>query len=168
MSDYISVNKGLNDVEIYKQLLPQLESLIVATEPLITGLANFSAAIYSAFEKISWAGFYFLKNNILYLGPFQGKPACTAIDIGSGVCGKAAKLKQTLIVPDVNKFPGHIACDPESKSEIVVPLINAGNVLGVFDVDSTKIDAFSADDKFFLEKAINSLIKKLNIKSFNF
>ncbi len=168
MSEYIAINRGVNDVDIYKQLLPQLDALISEEEPLITSLSNFTAALYFAFEKISWAGFYLVKNEYLYLGPFQGKPACTVIKIGTGVCGKAAKLRQTVIVEDVNKFPGHIACDPASRSEIVVPVISSGELFGVLDVDSARLAAFNEDDKFFLEKAVNSLLKKSDFVSFKF
>ncbi len=168
MTDYISINTGLSDVEIYKQLLPQLDALISAEEPAITALANFSAAIYFAFEKISWAGFYLIKDDVLFLGPFQGKPACTVIKIGEGVCGKSAKLRQTVIVEDVEKFPGHIACDPKSRSEIVVPIIQSSELFGVLDVDSRKLASFNADDKFFLEKAVNLLMKKIDFNSIKF
>ena len=158
----ISINKSLPDTEIYNGLVPQIENLIDADLPLVSNLANVASALKFSFEKISWVGFYLLKNNKLYLGPFQGKIACTEIGIGSGVCGKSAELKETIIVEDVDKFPGHIACDSGSRSEIVVPLIKNNLCCGVLDLDSYRLSAFNSIDKKFLEKICCILTDKFS------
>ncbi len=163
MSETLLINKSLSEKEIYESLLPQMESLINPVDPLISNLSNITAALKEAFDKISWVGFYLLKENKLYLGPFQGKVACTVIEIGKGVCGTSAQKNETIIVEDVEKFPGHIACDSGSRSEIVVPLITNSKVIGVLDMDSYQLSAFGNTDKIFLEK-ICSIIT--NIFSF--
>ncbi|MCI0706281.1 MAG: GAF domain-containing protein [Ignavibacteriae bacterium] len=142
---------------IYKEILPQIQSLVAGETDLIANLANTTSALKLAFRNISWVGFYFLKGNELVLGPFQGKPACVRIALGRGVCGTSAATKATLIVPNVHEFPGHIACDPDSKSEIVVPILKNNNVLGVFDVDSASFDTFDKIDKQYLEELCNWL-----------
>ena len=124
---------------IYKELLPQLESLVAGEKDFIANLANISAALKQALPYASWIGFYLLKDVELVVGPFQGKVACTRIRIGSGVCGTAAEQKKTIIVPNVYEFPGHIFCDPDSKSEIVVPLLKNGNVIGVLDLGQCRV-----------------------------
>lgn len=162
MSESVSINKNLSDQEIYKTLIQQLKGLINADEPIISNLSNISAALNEAFDKISWVGFYFLKNDRLFLGPFQGKVACTVIDLGKGVCGTAAQKKETIIVEDVNKFPGHITCDAGSKSEIVVPIISDGELFGVLDLDSYIYSAFNEVDKRYLEEIISYLVSEIN------
>ncbi|MFN3693564.1 MAG: GAF domain-containing protein, partial [Ignavibacterium sp.] len=119
MAEVLEVKKDAQLSEQYELLIKQLKSLLSKEERLITNLANLAAALKQTFDKISWVGFYLFDGEILYLGPFQGKIACTTIKIGKGVCGTAAEKGETIIVPDVNKFPGHIFCDPDSKSEIV-------------------------------------------------
>lgn len=162
MAETITINKSLSEEEIYKSLLPQIESLLNHNEPLISNFANVTAALKEAFDKISWVGFYFLKDNTLFIGPFQGKTACTAIQMGKGVCGTSAKNKETIVVEDVDKFPGHIACDANSKSEIVVPLIKNEKVIGVLDIDSHEYAAFGQIDKKYLEKLLQIITGKLS------
>ncbi len=152
--------KGETKEEIYSELLPQIKSLIEGETDLIANLANVTSALKQAFETFSWVGFYLMKEGELVLGPFQGKLACTRIKIGSGVCGTSALKKETIIVPDVEKFPGHIYCDPDSKSEIVVPIIKDGEVLGVLDIDSYRLNNFDEVDKIYLEKLVGLLISK--------
>lgn len=164
MSESITVNKTLSDKEIYENLLPQIFSLINSDEPLISNFSNVTAALKEAFDKISWVGFYFLKEKKLFLGPFQGKVACSAIEIGNGVCGNAAERKETIIVDNVDKFPGHIACDSGSRSEIVIPLMNSEKFFGVLDIDSYRFSAFNETDKMFLEKLCLHLVSKLELE----
>jgi len=152
--------KGETKEEIYSELLPQIKSLIEDEPDLIANLANVTSALKQAFPSFSWVGFYLMKSGELVLGPFQGKLACTRIKIGSGVCGTSALRKETIIVPDVEKFPGHIYCDPDSKSEIVVPIIKNGEVLGVLDVDSYELNNFDEIDKLYLEKIVELLLEK--------
>ncbi|MCL1933621.1 MAG: GAF domain-containing protein [Candidatus Azobacteroides sp.] len=134
---------------IYQSLLPQIRELIKIEEDRIANLANIAAALKQTF-KFFWVGFYIVKGNELVLGPFQGPPACTRIPLGKGVCGTAWKRQRTIIVPDVEQFPGHIACSSESKSEIVVPLFDKGKIVGVLDVDSDRPSAFDEIDAKYL------------------
>lgn len=166
MSESISIDKSLSEEEIYESLLPQIKALIVAGEPVISSAANITAALKEAFDKMSWVGFYFARHDTLYLGPFQGKSACTVIKKGKGVCGTALMKKETIIVEDVDNFDGHIACDSSSKSEIVVPLFAGGNVIGVLDADSYSASAFSQTDKFYLEKICETMSGILNLSDF--
>ncbi|MEJ2493577.1 MAG: GAF domain-containing protein [Ignavibacteriaceae bacterium] len=137
-----------SDEEGYKLLLKQLRSLLVKEEPELSNLANLTAAVKQTFKKIIWVGFYLFDGEKLYVGPFQGKVACSIIKMNEGVCGKAASTRETIIVPDVNKFEGHIACDEDSKSEIVVPIIKKDDSLfGVLDLDSAEYDSFNDTDK---------------------
>jgi L-methionine (R)-S-oxide reductase len=152
--------KGQTKDEIYSELLPQIKSLIEDESDLIANLANVTSALKQAFPSFSWVGFYLMKGGELVLGPFQGKLACTRIKVGSGVCGTAVLKKETIIVPDVEKFPGHIYCDPDSRSEIVVPIMKDGEVLGVLDIDSYELDNFDETDKFYLEKLVEILLEK--------
>lgn len=166
MTENLVIDKTKTDEEIYLSLLPQLEALINSEEPVISNLSNISAALKEAFDKISWVGFYLLKNDKLFVGPFQGKTACTLIKIGSGVCGTSAQNKETIIVEDVDKFPGHIACDAGSKSEIVVPLIKNEKLIGVLDVDSYALSSFNKVDKKYLEEICKLLADKLDLLNF--
>ncbi|MCL1894467.1 MAG: GAF domain-containing protein [Holophagaceae bacterium] len=141
----------------YQSLLPQISALIEDETDLIATLANVSAALATTFKWL-WTGFYIIKDQQLVLGPFQGQIACTRISHGKGVCGTAWKENRTLIVSDVEKFPGHIACSSLSKSEIVVPLRNTkGNVVGVLDVDSEFLDCFDETDSKYLEEVAHLL-----------
>ena len=141
--------------EQYQALLPQIKALIDGEEDLIANLANIAAALKQQFGWL-WVGFYLVKRDILVLGPFQGPVACTRIQKGRGVCGKSWELAQTLIVPDVEKFPGHIACSSLSKSEIVLPLFdNNETVTGVLDIDSEQLDTFDETDQRYLEEIVS-------------
>ncbi|MBS0365285.1 MAG: GAF domain-containing protein [Proteobacteria bacterium] len=131
----------------YAQLLSQLQSLLSGEHDLIANTANSAALLYGALPRVNWVGFYLLRGTELVLGPFQGKPACVRIPLGRGVCGTAAAQRRTVVVPDVHAFPGHIACDSDSRSEIVVPLLDAaGSLLGVLDVDSPHPERFDEED----------------------
>ncbi len=141
--------------ELYEHLAAQLRSLLEGERDLIANAANFSSLLYHSLPDLNWAGFYFLKGRELVLGPFQGKPACVRIEIGKGVCGTAAEQKQTIIVDNVHDFPGHIACDSASNSEIVVPLIRDGKLIGVLDVDSPSFSRFDDEDA----EGLNELVK---------
>jgi len=166
MAENISVDKNKSDEEIYLQILPQIKSLINPDEPIISNLSNVTAAFKEAFNKISWVGFYLLKDDKLYLGPFQGKAACTIIKVGSGVCGKSALEKETIIVENVDEFPGHIACDAGSKSEIVVPLLKNKKLFGVLDLDSYNYSSFNQIDKKYLENICVLLTEELDLEKF--
>jgi GAF domain-containing protein len=132
--------------ELYASLLSQLRSLLEGEHDFIANAANFAALLYGSLPDVNWTGFYLYKEGELVLGPFQGNPACVRIELGKGVCGAAAQLKQTLIVANVNEFPGHIACDSASNSEIVVPLIKDEQLIGVLDLDSPSFARFDEDD----------------------
>jgi len=135
----------------YARLRDELASLLAGERDLIANAANTAALIFGALPDVNWAGFYFLKDGELVVGPFQGKPACVRIALGRGVCGTAAAQRRTLLVPDVHRFPGHIACDTASRSEIVVPLIAAEGLLGVLDIDSPLPGRFDEADARGLE-----------------
>ena len=132
-------------------LYKQIESIIDKDLPLVSNLSNVSSLLYKIGD-INWAGFYLVQNDALYLGPFQGDVACTRIEKGKGVCGTSFVKKETIVVSDVNKFPGHIACSSLSKSEIVVPIIKEGLVKAVIDIDAPIFDRFHKEEKEFLEK----------------
>lgn len=133
--------------ELYRDLTAQLAALLEQEANLIANAANMAALIHHGLPDLNWTGFYFRDGAELVLGPFQGKPACVRIPIGQGVCGTAAARAETVLVPDVHEFPGHIACDPESRSELVVPLIDADGVLGVLDLDSPVRARFDEMDR---------------------
>jgi len=130
----------------YRELLPQLKALIEGEPDLVANLANAAAALRACIRASSWVGFYIVRAGELVLGPFQGNVACVRIAIGRGVCGTAARDRRTLIVPDVTRFAGHIACDAGSRSEIVLPIVRAGELVGVLDVDSYQLAAFDDID----------------------
>jgi len=161
MAEEIRIDKHLAEEEKYRLLVSQVKSLLVRENNLISNLSNFTAAVKDTFEKVSWVGFYLFDGNKLYLGPFQGKVACTNIEIGNGVCGTSALKRETIIVPDVNKFPGHIFCDGNSKSEIVVPLIKNKKLLGVLDLDSHEYNSFKEVDKKYLEEICKFLCEEI-------
>ena len=161
MSESLFMNKDASLDEQYQLLVKQIKSLLNKEDNLITNLSNFTAALKQTFSKISWVGFYLFDGSKLYLGPFQGKVACTEIKIGSGVCGTSAKKRETIIVENVDEFTGHIACDVESKSEIVVPIVKDGNLFGVLDLDSTEFGSFNSIDKKYLEELVNFLSKEI-------
>ncbi len=148
-----------NMTTMYNLLLKQIESIIDKDIPLVSNLANVASILYTM-EDINWAGFYLIDKDRLILGPFQGEVACTIIPLGKGVCGTAASKKETIIVDDVNTFKGHIACSCKSKSEIVVPILKANQLIGVIDIDSPIYSRFSNLEKEFLE-AVSYLLADL-------
>lgn len=144
--------------ELYAALRGQLESLLYGERDFIANAANFSSLLYHTLPDLNWAGFYIRRDEELVLGPFQGKPACIRIAMGRGVCGTAAASWSTLVVPDVHAFEGHIACDSASRSEIVIPLITDGRVIGVLDLDSPLYNRFDEDDREGLEKLVRIFV----------
>ena len=137
--------------ELYSDLLSQAKGLLHDEHDRVANAANFAALLYHSLADVNWVGFYFMKDGELLVGPFQGKPACVHIALGKGVCGTAAQSRKTQLVPDVNAFPGHIFCDGDSRSELVVPLVSKGEVIGVLDLDSPKLARFDAEDQQGLE-----------------
>jgi L-methionine (R)-S-oxide reductase len=136
----------------YADLAEQARGLLHGERDRIANAANFAALIYNALPDLNWAGFYFYDGNELVVGPFQGRPACVRIALGKGVCGSAAASRQTQLVRDVHAFPGHIACDAASRSEIVVPLYDGDRLIGVWDVDSPKLARFDEEDRAGMER----------------
>lgn len=155
MAEDLAIIEGSKE-EIYQSLLPQIKALIEGEPDLVANLANIAAALKEQFGWL-WVGFYLVKNDELVLGPFQGPVACTRISKGRGVCGAAWQQAETLIVPDVEKFTGHIACSSLSRSEIVVPLISNNEVVGVLDVDSELLNLFDETDKKYLEEVVGMI-----------
>ncbi len=155
MAEDLSILKG-SKIEQYESLLPQIEGLLHGENNLIANLANISAALKEQFNWW-WVGFYWVHEDELILGPFQGPVACTRIKKGRGVCGGAWEQGKTLMVEDVEKFPGHIACSSASKSEIVVPVFKNGNIVGVLDVDSELFAHFDETDQLYLEKIVRMI-----------
>lgn len=156
MSENLFIPEQASKTERYEAIIPQIESLISGETDLTANLANIAAALKEAFGFF-WVGFYLVKENQLVLGPFQGPIACTRISFGKGVCGTAWKEEKTQLVPDVEEFPGHIACSSASKSEIVVPVFKDGLVVMVLDVDSDRLDDFDAEDQKYLEQLMGIL-----------
>lgn len=147
--------------ELYETLVSTLESVLGDERDPIANLANAAALVWEALPDINWSGFYILRGKELVLGPFQGRAACVRIPLGKGVCGTAAARRETLVVADVNLFPGHIACDAASRSEIVVPLVSRGELLGVLDVDAPKESRFDEEDRAGLESVVRALAARL-------
>lgn len=143
-------------------VIKQLKALVEGEEDIIANLSNASALLNQFLEDINWVGFYLLKEDQLVLGPFQGLPACVRIPLGRGVCGTAAEKKETLRIADVHQFPGHIACDAASNSEIVVPLVSDGKVIGVLDIDSPSKNRFNEQDQAFLEEFVDVLMEHVS------
>lgn len=156
----------------YASLAAELEALLAGEHDLIANAANTAALIWGALPELNWAGFYFLKregpkreglqDGELVLGPFQGRPACVRIALGRGVCGTAARERRTVVVPDVNAFPGHIACDAASRSEIVVPLVAGTALLGVLDLDSPRLARFDEEDRAGLERLAAIFVRSVS------
>lgn len=150
----------------YRELNATLRSLIGGVPHLVANLANASALLYEKLDRLNWAGFYLVEDEKLVLNAFQGKVACIEIPIGRGVCGSAVAERKTLVVPDVHKFPGHIACDGASNSEIVIPLFKGDEIFGVLDIDSPVFDRFDDNDKAGLEEfasILSSELQKTNL-----
>jgi L-methionine (R)-S-oxide reductase len=161
MAESIAFSKAADRATVYAELAPQIEALIDDESDLVANLANVAAVLKEAFGFF-WVGFYLKKGDQLVLGPFQGPLACTRIDFDSGVCGHAYTTRETVIVPNVDEFPGHIACSSASKSEIVVPIFDAnGEVFGVLDVDSDRLDDFGDADREGLER----IVKLISVSS---
>lgn len=147
--------------EQYETVIKQLDALLTGESNVVANLANASALLNVFLQDINWVGFYVTEGNQLVLGPFQGLPACVRIPFGRGVCGAAVETKTTQLVADVHQFPGHIACDAASNSEIVVPLIKNGEVIGVLDIDSPNKDRFDEIDQTYLEKFVETLLNHI-------
>lgn len=147
--------------EQYQQLAAQAEALVAGEPDRVANAANLASLVFHALPEVNWAGFYFYDGNELVVGPFQGKPACVRIPIGKGVCGTAAQTGETQLVPDVHAFPGHIACDADTRSEVVIPLVHNGALVGVFDLDSPKPDRFDEIDKDGLESIAKAFLDSL-------
>lgn len=159
MAENLYIPENATKQEKYEALLPQIEALMAYESDLVANLANVSSALHQVFSWW-WVGFYWVKENELVLAPFQGPIACTIIAFGKGVCGTAWKEKKTRLVPDVEQFPGHIACSSATKSEIVVPIFNQNDeVMGVLDVDSERDDILDEIDVFYLEKIVKIITK---------
>ena len=156
--------EATSKAELYANLAAQLRSLLEGERDLIANAANFASLVYHSLPDLNWAGWYFEKDGELVLGPFQGKPACVRIAIGKGVCGTAAQQRQTLLVDDVHDFPGHIACDSASNSEIVVPLVSGDELIGVLDLDSPTLRRFDDDDARGLNELVNIFLKSLEYR----
>ncbi len=148
--------------KLYENLVLQLRSLLAGERDFIANAANFASLLYHSLPDLNWAGFYFLQDEELVLGPFQGKPACVRIAMGKGVCGVAAARRETIIVANVHDFPGHIACDSASNSEIVVPLVKEGRLLGVLDLDSPQFARFDDGDA----EGLNRLVAEFMVLGF--
>ena len=158
----INISAGTKK-EQYEQLLPQITALVNDEPNPVANMANIAAALKQTFSYYSWVGFYLFdsRSNELVLGPFQGKIACTRIGVGKGVCGTSFQRKETIVVPDVDKFPGHIYCDGGSKSEIVLPIIHNETTIGVLDVDSHSYNSFDEVDKKYLELLLSQITQKI-------
>ena len=148
--------------ELYDRLAAQLSSVLAGERDLIANAANFSSLVFQSLPDLNWAGFYFAKDGELVLGPFQGQPACVRIKLGQGVCGTSAAKCETVIVPNVHEFPGHIACDSASNSEIVVPLMKDSRLIGVLDLDSPRPSRFDQDDAAGLKTLVRILLSSVN------
>ena len=148
--------------EIPQSLAAQAEALLAGVSDPVANAANLSALLYHSLDEVNWAGFYFLREDRLIVGPFQGKPACVEIPLGRGVCGTAAETRQVQRVADVHAFEGHIACDADSRSEIVIPLVRKGELIGVLDIDSPVPDRFGPGDQALLEQVAGIYIRSLD------
>jgi len=155
------VHSGLPKAASYEELTRSLVALVEGETDALANLANAASLLAHSLDRINWCGFYLLRGEDLVLGPFQGKPACVRIPVGKGVCGGAAERRQTVVVPDVNRFPGHITCDPASRSEIVVPVIEENVLRGVLDVDSPETGRFDEEDRAGLEMFVAVLIPRV-------
>jgi GAF domain-containing protein len=160
------VDRHADRASIYAELARTVEALLAGERDLIANTANFAALVYRALPDLNWAGWYFLRGEELVLGPFQGKPACVRIGMGRGVCGTAAKRRISVLVPDVHAFPGHIACDSASRSELVVPALRPdGSLLGVFDLDSPALARFNEQDQCGIEALVRALVAGSDCKA---
>lgn len=156
------IDRSISGAERYRALEKSLESLLEGESDPLANLSNAAALLAQSLDRVNWCGFYLLRGEELVLGPFQGKPACVRIPLGQGVCGTAAARRETLLVPDVNRFPGHIACDAISRSEIVVPILENGVLRGVLDVDSPEPARFDVEDRIGLERYVEVLVPRID------
>lgn len=163
MSHAVTAIAATSKSEFYASLQRQVEAVLHGERDWVANLAQTSALLMQAMPALNWAGFYLLRDGQLVLGPFQGKVACVRIALGKGVCGTAAAKRETVVVPNVHDFPGHIACDSASNSEIVVPLLKDGRLLGVLDLDSPELNRFDADDARGLERAAEILLQASDV-----
>jgi GAF domain-containing protein len=161
MGDSLVIDSNLSTEEKYRLLIKQIKSLLNRKDNFLSNLSNLTAALKQSFDKISWVGFYLFDGKKLYLGPFQGHVACTEIELGKGVCGTSAEKRESIIVPDVDGFPGHIECDTSSRSEIVVPVIKNNELFGVLDIDSYEFNSFDETDRKYLEEICAFLSKEI-------
>ena len=159
MTYQIDKSETVSKTELYANLQLQLRSLLEGEHDFIANAANFAALLYHSLPDLNWTGFYLLKGRELVLGPFQGKPACVRIAIGKGVCGTAAEQRQTILIDNVHEFPGHIACDSASNSEIVVPLVKHERLIGVLDLDSPSLSRFDNEDARGLNELAEILVQ---------
>jgi len=157
-----AIDRGLAKPALYAQLAASLGSLLEGETDALANLANATGLLAGALERVNWCGFYLLRKGELVLGPFQGQPACVRIALGRGVCGTAAARRETLVVPDVDAFPGHIACDAASRSEIVVPILLGGVLIGVLDVDAPETNRFDGEDRLGLEEFVRVLTPRIH------
>jgi L-methionine (R)-S-oxide reductase len=158
----VRLDPTASPAERYRDLEAALVSLLEGEEDALANLSNAAALLAQSLEAINWCGFYLLRGEELVLGPFQGKPACVRIPIGKGVCGAAARERSTIVVPDVSRFPGHITCDPASRSEIVVPILEDGALRGVLDVDAPEVGRFDHEDLAGLEAFVATLTPRID------
>jgi L-methionine (R)-S-oxide reductase len=156
-----SLDRGLSKPVLYRDLAAALEATVAGEPDALANLANASALLAGALDRINWCGFYLMRGAELVLGPFQGKPACVRIPLGKGVCGTAVARRETLVVSDVHAFPGHIACDVASRSEIVVPIVEGGVLRGVLDVDAPETGRFDEEDRTGLEAFVAVLAPRI-------
>lgn len=159
----IHTERNLSKPQAYSQLIQQANAVLMHETDFIANAANLSALLYHSLPDINWSGFYLLKQDELVLGPFQGKPACTRIPLGKGVCGTAAKQRTSVVVPNVHEFPGHIACDHASNAEIVVPLVRENRLLGVLDIDSPLFNRFDDTDRQGLETLVALFLRQSHL-----
>jgi L-methionine (R)-S-oxide reductase len=158
----VDVDPNVSGAERYRVLERSLIALLDGESDPLANLSNAAALLAQSLDRVNWCGFYLLRGEELVLGPFQGKPACVRIPLGRGVCGTAAARRETLVVPDVNRFPGHIACDAASRSEIVVPILENGVLRGVLDVDAPEPARFDDEDRAGLERYVEVLVPRID------
>ena len=159
----LAPTNSASPAELLEGLQEQARALLQGERDPIANAANLSSLIFHALPELNWAGFYWMKGGELVLGPFQGKPACVRIALGRGVCGTAARERRTIVVPDVDKFPGHIACDSASRSEVVVPVVREGQVLGVLDIDSPVLARFDEAHARALERLVADFVEATDL-----
>lgn len=162
----VSLETAAGQEERYRALPAALASLLEGETDALANLANAASLLFASLQRINWAGFYLLRGDTLVLGPFQGKPACVRIPLGKGVCGTSAASRETLVVPDVHAFPDHIACDANSRSELVVPILEGGVLRGVLDVDSPEKNRFGEGERRVLEECVRVLVPRVDWKAF--